>query len=69
VRLVHSNDREEFGGTCNAQTLLGGLGNVDDNVINLPGAPWRTVTLRSAMRPPTSTTWETNWAMTFTRAG
>lgn len=42
-----SSDWEKFGGTCSVQTLLGGLGNVDDNVIELPGAPYRAVTLRS----------------------
>ncbi|GAB3477715.1 DUF1579 domain-containing protein [Polaromonas eurypsychrophila] len=35
-----------MGGTSSVQTLLGGLGNVDDNVIDLPGAPYRAVTLR-----------------------
>ncbi len=46
-RLAGSTDWEEFGGTCNVQTLLGGLGNVDDNLIDLTGAPYRAVTLRS----------------------
>lgn len=46
-RLVNSTDWEEFGGSCSVHTLLGGLGNVDDNVIDLPGASYRAVTLRS----------------------
>lgn len=29
------------------QILLGGFGNVDDNIIDLPGAPYRAVTFRS----------------------
>ncbi|MES2384073.1 MAG: hypothetical protein V4593_05960 [Pseudomonadota bacterium] len=35
-RLVGSTEWEEFGGSCSLQTLLGGLGNVDYNVIELP---------------------------------
>ena len=46
-RLVGSSDWEEFGGSCSVQTLLGGLGNLDDNIIDLSGAPYRAVTLRS----------------------
>jgi hypothetical protein len=38
-RLVGSSDWEEFGGSCSVRTLLGGLGNLDDNIIDLPGAP------------------------------
>ena len=45
-RKTNSTDWEDLGGTCSVQTLLGGLGNVDDNVIDLPGAPYRAVTLR-----------------------
>jgi len=40
-RLVSSTDWEEYGGSCSVQTLLGGFGNLDDNIIDLPGAPYR----------------------------
>ena len=46
-RLASSTEWEEFGGTCSVQALLGGMGNVDDNIIDLPGAPYRAVTLRA----------------------
>jgi hypothetical protein len=58
-RLVGSTEWEEFGGTCSVQTLLGGFGNVDDNVIDLPGAPYRAVTFRSY--DPSTQQWTIWW--------
>ncbi len=46
-RLAGSSEWEEFGGTCQVQPLLGGLGNVDDNTIELPQGHYRAVTLRT----------------------
>ena len=46
-RLAGNTEWQEFGGTSEVRTLMGGLGNVDDNVIDLPGGPYRAVTLRS----------------------
>jgi hypothetical protein len=47
VRLAHCEDWLEFEGSCATQLVLGGLGNLDDNVLEVPGAPYRAVTLRS----------------------
>ena len=49
-RLAGSKTWDNFGGSSHAQALLGGLGNVDDNVIELPpelGGPYRAATLRA----------------------
>ncbi len=46
-RLANSHDWIEFEGTSVAQTLLAGYGNIDDNVLELPGDPYRAVTLRA----------------------
>ena len=58
-RLVQFSDWEEFGGACSVQPLLGGLGNVDDNTIDLPGSPYRAVTLRSC--DPSAGQWTIWW--------
>jgi hypothetical protein len=46
-RLVNYHEWVHFEGTTIAQTLLGGYGNIDDNVLELPGDPYRAVTLRA----------------------
>jgi hypothetical protein len=46
-RLVGSQDWQTFEGTCTMRPLLGGLGNVDDNLLILPGGAYRAVSLRS----------------------
>jgi hypothetical protein len=46
-RLVGSSAWEEFGGTCIVQKILGGQGNVDDNLIDLPDGAYRAATLRA----------------------
>jgi hypothetical protein len=48
-RLAGCSEWDTFGGTTIAMPLLGGLGNVDDNVIELPaelGGPYRAASLR-----------------------
>src|SRR5207244_8679775 len=35
-RLAGCNEWQEFDGTSVAQPILGGLGNIDDNLLNLP---------------------------------
>ena len=45
--LSGSSDWTEFEGTNEAWKVLGGLGNVDDNWMDLPGGAYRAVTLRS----------------------
>jgi hypothetical protein len=46
-RLANSHEWLQFDGTTVAQLLLGGSGNVDDNELNMPGDPYRAVTLRA----------------------
>jgi hypothetical protein len=46
-RLTHSDDWEDFEGTCDVRTILGGQANIDDNVIELPGGPYRAATFRA----------------------
>ena len=46
-RLVGSTEWQAFGGTCTCAPVLGGQGNVDDNLVNLPDGPYRAVTVRS----------------------
>ena len=61
-RLVGNNDWDSFTGTSHAQPLLGGQGNVDDNVMHLPaelGGPYRAATLRAF--DPTSGHWRIWW--------
>jgi len=46
-RLAGCNEWEEFDGTSVAQPILGGLGNIDDNVLNLPAGVYRAATFRA----------------------
>lgn len=46
-RLVGSSTWEQFGGQCVAQKILGGFGNVDDNIVELPSGSYRAATVRS----------------------
>lgn len=46
-RLAGNDDWQAFDGTCTMRTLLDGSGNVDDNLLNLPGGAYRAVSLRS----------------------
>jgi hypothetical protein len=46
-RLQGSDEWEGFGGTCRCRATLGGFGNFDDNVIDLPGGAYRAMTIRS----------------------
>ena len=47
ARLVGNTEWEEFNGTCVNWSTMGGLGNVDDNVIELPAGTYRAVGLRA----------------------
>ena len=58
-RLAGCTEWEVFGGTSSAQPLLGGAGNVDDNVIELPGGTYRAATLRAF--DPASKQWAIWW--------
>lgn len=46
-RLVGSRSGEDFSGHCVMRPLLGGSGNIEDNVIDLPAGSYRAVALRS----------------------
>jgi hypothetical protein len=46
-RLVECTEWVEFNGSTVVQKVLGGLGNMDDNILELPGDTYRAVTLRS----------------------
>src|SRR5688572_32709995 len=47
ARLAGSTEWEEFAGTSVNWPTLGGEGNVDDNVIELPDGTYRAVTIRA----------------------
>jgi hypothetical protein len=59
ARLAGCRDWEEFTGTTIAQSILGGQGNIDDNLIALLGGAYRAVTLRAFDAP--SATWSIWW--------
>ncbi|HXP65054.1 MAG TPA: hypothetical protein VN815_06240 [Steroidobacteraceae bacterium] len=46
-RLAGCEDWISFSGTTATQLLMDGHGNMDDNVLDLPGGPYRAVTLRA----------------------
>ena len=46
-RLRGNDEWQSFDGSCSAQPVLGGQGNVDDNLLHLPDGSYRAVTLRS----------------------
>jgi len=46
-RLVGSTEWESFEGRSTMHKVLGGFGNVDDNLLHLPGGDYRAVTLRA----------------------
>ncbi len=46
-RLVGSTEWQRFAGACSMRKLMNGLGNVDDNLLEIPGGAYRAVGLRS----------------------
>lgn len=46
-RLADNDEWEEFAGTCVNWTTLGGQGNVDDNVLELPDGTYQGVGIRA----------------------
>ena len=59
-RRLEGDDRwDEFGGTCETRAMLGGLGNVDDNVLELPGGTYRAATFR--LFNPATRLWSIWW--------
>lgn len=59
ARLTGCIEWDEFGGTCEARPILGGLGNIEDNWLNFPGGELRAVALRSY--DPASRSWAIWW--------
>ncbi len=46
-RLAGSHEWEEFEGTSSARKTMGGYGNMDDNVLDMPEGSYRAVSLRA----------------------
>ncbi|MEX0954017.1 MAG: DUF1579 domain-containing protein [Rhizobiaceae bacterium] len=46
-RLVGCNDWEEFAGSSETRPVLGGNGNIEDNLLDFPGGPYRAIAIRS----------------------
>ena len=58
-RLKGSTDWVRFGGTVTARPILGGLGNVDENVIELPQGTYLASTVR--LFNPEQSRWSIYW--------
>jgi hypothetical protein len=58
-RLAGSDEWQEFEGTSEAWPILGGAGNIDDNVLELPAGTYRAISLRSF--DPVSEKWSIWW--------
>ena len=59
-RLKGSTSWEEFAGTSIARPLLGGLGNIDENIMERAGGRMEGMTLR--LYDPLSQQWSLYWA-------
>jgi hypothetical protein len=58
-RLSNCTDWEEFAGTSQMRPILGGNGNVEDNVIEFPSGAYKAIALRSFN--PASKSWAIWW--------
>jgi len=58
-RLVGCLDWEEFSGTSETRPILGGFGNLEDNLLTFPGGSYRASALRSY--DADSRTWAIWW--------
>lgn len=58
-RLVGCTDWDVFGGTTSTRKTLGGMGNSDDNHLELPGDPYYAMTIRTF--DPASRKWSIWW--------
>ena len=47
TRLAGADDWETFPGTSSMRTILGGAGNVEDNLIHIPSGPYRASAIRT----------------------
>lgn len=59
ARLASCTDWEEFPGTCEQRLILGGNGNVEDNLLHIPSGSYRAIALRSY--DPASGSWAIWW--------
>ncbi|WP_439568545.1 DUF1579 domain-containing protein [Sphingopyxis sp.] len=59
ARLAGCDVWDEFDGTCDMRPILGGHGNVEDNVLHIPGGTYRAVALRSF--DPAQNSWAIWW--------
>jgi hypothetical protein len=59
ARLAGCEEWEEFDGTCVAQPILGGAGNIDDCVVNLPAGSYRAASVRTF--DPSTQSWAIWW--------
>ena len=59
ARLKGSTDWARFGGTMTAKPILGGLGNFDENVIELPQGTYQACTVR--LFNPEQGRWSIYW--------
>jgi hypothetical protein len=58
-RLAGCGDWVSFGGTCTTRKILQGQGNMDDNLVDLPGDPYAAVTMR--LYDPGTELWSIYW--------
>ena len=58
-RLSGSHEWVEFEGTTSTRKIMGGWGNMDDNVLDKPGGAYRAVTLRAF--DPATGQWSIWW--------
>jgi hypothetical protein len=58
-RLTDCNKWDEFAGTAHAWPILGGCGNIDDNVLELPGGTYRAGSIRAF--DASTSTWAIWW--------
>jgi hypothetical protein len=47
TRLAGADDWEEFTGTCETRPVLGGNGNIEDNVLHIASGTYRAIAVRS----------------------
>lgn len=59
ARLAGCTEWEQFDGTSDQRPILGGNGNVEDNLLHLPTGSYRAIALRSY--DPASDTWAIWW--------
>jgi hypothetical protein len=58
-RLQGDTRWDEFGGTCDVRPILEGIGNIDENFIDLPAGRYRAATLR--LFNPSTQLWSIWW--------